>query len=220
MDCGSQLCEAGVCCKSSTPCSGTCIGCAQGTGECKARPIGQDDPGTCEGANTCGPNGTCGLKNGQECSKDSECAHGFCTDGFCCNTRCDEPCASCALRKEEGICSPISADELPRSTCPKGYQCSGKDLACVPPICDGKGRSVALDGTVTECAPYVCAGACLEKCRSVDDCLEPFVCDGAGRCVAPAAGSASCVMAGANGQTNAVLVLLAIVIAARKRRSR
>jgi hypothetical protein len=220
LDCSSRVCEAGVCCKSSIACTGTCIGCAKGTGECQPRPALEDDPGTCDGPNTCGANGTCLLKDGQICKQDSECASTFCTDGFCCNQRCGQACAGCAERKREGKCSPIPSDDIPRVSCPTGFQCSGNDLDCVPPTCNGVSRSVSFDGLVTECTPYVCGGngACLQSCKSVDDCLAPFVCDTSGRCVDANAESVSCALGAERGGWEAALILAAFAAISRRRR--
>lgn len=45
---------------------------------------------------------------------------------------------------------------------------------------------LGLDGSTSECSPYLCeSGRCLMTCSSVDDCAEPFLCDTNGRCVAP-----------------------------------
>ena len=33
--------------------------------------------------------------DGSSCTMDEQCEHGFCVEGICCDTRCDEPLRSC-----------------------------------------------------------------------------------------------------------------------------
>jgi hypothetical protein len=43
-----------------------------------------------------------------------------------------------------------------------------------------------IDGSVSECKPYLCqAGQCLKQCASVDDCAAPAACTPSGECVYP-----------------------------------
>jgi hypothetical protein len=58
-----------------------------------------------------------GKSIGVACVSDGECAMGFCTDGVCCNERCDDVCASCSLSGSKGTCSPYAADTDPENEC-------------------------------------------------------------------------------------------------------
>jgi hypothetical protein len=74
------------------------------------------------------------------CASDSECASGFCVDGVCCDTRCDQQCAACNATGGAGHCiAQISGDDTQAAvactgahTCGSGgcklrnkQQCSG-----------------------------------------------------------------------------------------------
>jgi len=52
-------------------------------------------------------------------------------------------------------------------------------------ICDDH-EVHGIDGSVSECKPYLCqAGQCLKQCASLDDCAAPAACTPSGECVYP-----------------------------------
>ncbi|MGH7787175.1 MAG: hypothetical protein ACRERC_09945 [Candidatus Binatia bacterium] len=44
------------------------------------------------------------LPNGAGCIADMQCASTFCSNGFCCNERCDGPGEYCNLAGDQGTC--------------------------------------------------------------------------------------------------------------------
>jgi hypothetical protein len=62
-----------------------------------------------------------GKANGAACTMDMECGTGFCTDGVCCNERCQvDVCASCnspAMPSAKGTCTAFAADTDPEFEC-------------------------------------------------------------------------------------------------------
>jgi hypothetical protein len=60
------------------------------------------------------------------CTTGADCNSGFCVDGVCCNEKCDDVCASCALAGSKGVCTPYAADTDPENECgPKIPMSSG-----------------------------------------------------------------------------------------------
>jgi hypothetical protein len=62
---------------------------------------------TCAVGSYCaGANGTCVVKRalGATCTTGNECVNGFCTDGVCCATACDESCRRCNAPGKLGTC--------------------------------------------------------------------------------------------------------------------
>lgn len=76
-----------------------------------------------------GAGGTCSVKcdQGKLCLAGADCKSNECTDGFCCNNACDQPCKACNVTGKEGTC-----DNLPQLTEDPGV-CEGT-MAC-----DGNG---------------------------------------------------------------------------------
>jgi hypothetical protein len=74
----------------------------------------------CNAGNRCDSTGTCvaTLTNGKVCTRASECASGFCVDGYCCNSACDTACRTCAKTTALGTCSLVASGTTdPRSLC-------------------------------------------------------------------------------------------------------
>jgi len=154
-ECASGFCADGTCCDG--PCAAPCLSCASGV--CVAVTDGDDLP-ECVGDTTCDSAGECLLVEGGDCGADQECALGFCVDGACCESRCGDPCFSCAT----GACEPVTdSDDDP--------QCSGNST------CDEAGACKKKVGQpcrgAFECASGSCAdGACCDS-----DCTDPcFTC--------------------------------------------
>ncbi len=203
------VCADAYCVDPATSASGLCDGegncdivevdcapfmCDTDTGECMAACETTDD---CEAGYTC-IDGACLKSLGLSCEAAVECASGFCTDGVCCESLCDEICEFCALPEQLGLCLAVPMDEDPRNDCPAqdpetcGFigGCSGErtclfhdaGIFCAEPYCaadtlallagecDGEGTCVQLEDN---CAPFRCdveAGACLTWCETDEDC--------------------------------------------------
>src|SRR6516162_9352217 len=63
-----------------------------------------DAPGGGDGGGCLGADGGAKKAAGQHCACASDCASGYCVDGFCCNEACASGCRTCALTGSEGTC--------------------------------------------------------------------------------------------------------------------
>jgi len=150
---------------------------------------------------------------GAACASDDDCLSGYCTDGFCCNTRCGggDPtdCQVCAAGEgavADGICTPRAGGtvNLCRSAagvCDVAEYCDGVNGEC-------PADSYATDSTVCRAASDVCDAAeyctgasvscpvdvakpATEVCRAKTDlCDAVEYCNGVSK-VCPADGVAS-----------------------------
>ncbi|MGZ3453248.1 MAG: Kelch repeat-containing protein [Polyangiales bacterium] len=154
----------------------------------------------------------------QRCSKASDCATGFCVEGVCCDSACNDRCHSCALLTSPGKCTlePIGVDLKQEcgpanqclGTCGSAGECVGSGTGtecarnrCVdsttgvgPAYCASPGGKCDIGAVVPfDCAPYICEpafGACRSNCVTSTDCARDFVCDvGTKTCVAAPAAS-------------------------------
>lgn len=115
------------------------------------------------------------TNQGAPCTSDSDCTSGYCVEGVCCNTACDDLCSSCrGARKDkgsDGTCGPVAEGKNPRKA-----PCTRQSAATCgnTGVCDGQG-ACALYPSGTECTPARC----------VDDTTEASAeyCDGNGTCV-------------------------------------
>jgi hypothetical protein len=137
---------------------------------------------------------------GETCACDGECRTGYCADGVCCSSACDEKCKACNLPSALGECRFIPAGVPPTNpsecgtatpaTCGQDGTCDGKggcqlyvaDTVCNYGTCDGDGLGgvKTCDGkgncggnSSRTCAPYSCDS-------KTDECA--FVCTTAAQC--------------------------------------
>ncbi|MBI3184264.1 MAG: hypothetical protein HYZ28_19195 [Myxococcales bacterium] len=202
-DCAYAHCADGVCCDSS--CTADCRACnlAGSIGACSYVPNGGTDPGTCSAPNACDGLGTCKKLPGQPCASPSDCASGFCVDGYCCSTSCTGTCQACNLSGQLGNCGPVAQGQTDMGTC------MGPASAC-----DGLGRCKLVLGqacaAVADCLSgncvdgVCCANSCASVCQACNvvgsfgacspvpagqtdpsTCVAPDACDGAGACKKP-----------------------------------
>jgi hypothetical protein len=108
---------------------------------------------------------------GGACGSNVECAAGHCVGGLCCNDACDTGCRRCDVPGKEGTCVHPCADATHALVCPAGAA-SCPNEACIQDAC-GEYRCAATKG------------ACLAKCKSVDDCAPGYACSTEHECVAP-----------------------------------
>jgi len=108
-ECLSGHCVDRVCC--NEVCQDTCRACdsvrTRGqAGTCAMIPVGTDPDAECEGIVSCNGLGQCDFKNtGIVCTLDYECLSRYCSDGYCCNERCDQRCKVCNNFLQLGTCS-------------------------------------------------------------------------------------------------------------------
>lgn len=191
-DCGTGACVDGVCCEVAS--CGTCQTCA-GTDPGTCTPIlNAEDPDTCAAANnvSCNEVGKCGPALGGACSAGTDCGSGNCVDGVCCDTPCDRPCESCRASektsgKESGKCGVATIGSNPGKRCLGAATCSAVGVCAetTGKVCRDGRYLEDLSGSKKDCAPYKCAGVCLARCSSANDCVFPAVCDATGACVEP-----------------------------------
>ncbi len=205
--CRSGFCADGVCCE--TACDGLCESCAAqltgGTdGFCEPTLARQETADECSGLVTCDGARSCFAKElGTDCTGGSECVSGFCADGRCCESACDDMCSRCGTT---GSCSAVTEGE-DAGTCDDSHGC-----VQTPCVCTGSGTCAATGGsciTGAQCASGFCSdGVCCDtecsglcqSCRASEtggvtgqcanvspgtdpasEC-EPGSCDGQGAC--------------------------------------
>ncbi|MGZ3451015.1 MAG: Kelch repeat-containing protein [Polyangiales bacterium] len=184
------------------------------------------------------------------CTKATDCSTGFCVDGVCCDTACNEGCHSCALLSSPGKCAlePIGVDLRsdcgPANTClgtcdGKGQcigagsgtmcgrnRCTSASTGVGPAYCPAPGAKCPLDdGVVFDCAPYLCEpafGACRTQCVASSDCANGFVCDiGSKTCIMPPPPEDSGgCVFGAPSGSKGMAIFAGILLAATVRRRR
>jgi hypothetical protein len=145
------------------------------------------------------------LGLGDVCTEASDCESRECVDGVCCNSPCEELCATCAAPGNEGACSPAPSDvACAPLSCPAVTECRGRDGTALALNCEGIGacrESVACAplnaaaGTSCQNGAGSCNGdgACVvpgkaslgESCSANDECGE-------GHCVLGATGVGTC----------------------------
>ncbi len=182
-ECDSGYCVDNACCDSAG--NIPCLSCANAEGLSNSYvPAGAEDSNstpTCVAPFACDGAGHCKLGNGGDCSTGDECGSGFCVDGICCESACDEPCMLCAGGG---------------GTCTYFVSAGGEDLEADPPCvgnsaCDGNGICLLMDGAICGAAGdcisgfcvdgVCCESACLTPCLSCDNSLgtcSSFVPDG------------------------------------------
>jgi len=231
-ECASKICVDGVCCNTTcteackacdvTGSVGTCSPVASGAphGARSCTPFATCTAGACSAACTadteCTSTSWCGTSvcqpkkpNGDACAADRECTSGSCTDGVCCDARCNGQCEACDVTK--GKCLPVPANEKPHgsraacvgegigTTC--GIRCDGVERTrCTYPtplaicgvdscaggvethrnVCDGAGKCTDV---ARSCGAYQCDGAtCRTACTAEADCIALHQCV-EGKCV-------------------------------------
>ncbi len=162
IDCGGPVCAnclVGQDCMSADDCqSGVCSG---------ALCVSCDTDTDCAAGKFCGTTdvGTFGVCSpiqaiGSTCSLPSQCASGYCVDGFCCNSACGGACQACSESQKvvgtNGICDTVLFGYDPGNECAEG-------------ACDGEGACKKHDGV-----PCVAHGECLS-----DNCSGGVCCTGA-----------------------------------------
>ena len=140
--CAGGLCVDGYCCDSA--CTGQCRACniAGAAGSCTKVPFGQP----CGSGKVCDGSGGCIVANGYACTKGSECASGFCVDGYCCNEACGASCKACNVAGTLGTCT----------SAPYGKSCAAFK------VCDGKGTCLLATGESCGLASACASGHCVD----------------------------------------------------------
>ena len=133
-------------------CENTLVSCAHNDGIC---------PDACTPAN----DNDCPRDkkpNGESCSVYNECNSGFCADGVCCNTACnDKLCQTCSELSSngKGSCGYITGAQDPNNECTTALP--GQPGACQTTSCSGTGYSCGFLATGEQNQPACqkCSGA-------------------------------------------------------------
>lgn len=149
------------------------------------------------------------------CAFDAECSSGFCTDGVCCDRRCDGNCEGCsAARKtsgDDGVCGPVPPGRDiagrcfrgPGEPCKEALECATRFCAqgvCCDSSCTGECQAcnqASLAGTCSPIKEGACGAACdgdhtLQQTGSADVDCAPYKCEGP-RCRTTCASVRDCV---------------------------
>jgi MYXO-CTERM domain-containing protein len=119
------------------------------------------------------------LRNelGDPCKNGDECLSGFCADGVCCNTACDEECYACSSATQQDNGSNVNG------TCSFAIEGADPHVQCINELevhtqCDGKG-STEQAGTTKDCKPGTCGAnnLCSTSCTTTADCSLTGFCD-------------------------------------------
>ena len=115
------------------------------------------------------------LALGATCSDGAACASGFCVDDRCCDTACDDACATCG---EDGVCAPVAAATTCRDAagaCDVAETCDGVALTCpTDALADG---STTCRAAVSDCdAAETCPGDAVD-CPSDAAAAPGATCD-------------------------------------------
>jgi hypothetical protein len=133
--------------------------------------------------------------DGTACTAGADCNSTFCVDGFCCNEKCDDVCASCAMDGSKGVCTPYAVDTDPENECGPKIPMSGgggdggpadgaasDGSAADGSASDGSGSSSMDGGGTASDAPVInppdggimsMPGTCGGKCSGSRSCKFP-----------------------------------------------
>lgn len=126
---------------------------------------------------------------GTACTSTAECLSGFCVDGVCCASACNEGCGVCSIAKgatADGTCTAAVSG----TTCHAASCEEGRSIAAA--TCDGSALACAV--VRTDCANNMaCDGAACRTaaCAAPTHCRSGFRCE-AGACVAQIALGGAC----------------------------
>lgn len=179
---GSVECRPASCSAGQETAQTFCVG----NGSCPAATVNACAPYQCGGTgclSSCTVDTQCQLgyrcevgacvparPNGEACTANTECASGYCIDGFCCNSACNGQCEACNVSGSEGSCSAVTGAPVgSRPSCADdGTACGGScngvaRTACAYPSSTTQCRAASCEttsGTATLAAGCNGAGAC------------------------------------------------------------
>ncbi|MCC7537776.1 MAG: hypothetical protein IT379_16250 [Deltaproteobacteria bacterium] len=174
--------------------------CDAASGMCN---VSCDDTSDCIAGYDCAL-GVCRRARGQPCTLDTECASGFCTDGICCEARCDGECERCDASGRIGFCDAVPAGDDPDAECgatacgttgtcsgdrscarhPMGATCGpascmSATISNQPDVCNA--GEMCVDSGTRDCSPGTCdpaTGLCRTTCMTTAECAANHTCVG------------------------------------------
>jgi hypothetical protein len=130
------------------------------------------------------------------CKIDRDCGNDNCVDGYCCDTKCEGHCRSCAIPGHLGTCTAVPDGKDPRRACQVSLgghpACGGACYSgqCAFPdngtdcglcsICDGTGRCTKMPVDDPRCGVIGCSSLS-SMCRVYQD-LKSGRCESIGSC--------------------------------------
>jgi hypothetical protein len=100
---------------------------------------------------------------GAACSSNADCGSGFCTDGVCCDSACEQTCYACNQQEARGHCAALTSGQDTIATSP----CVGSSACLLPP-----GSSVPacklVGGTACQADGDCVSGHCLTYYADAD----------------------------------------------------
>ena len=188
-DSGSPMCMTYLCDGMSNDCPTTCV-----------------DDTDCVMGNWC-DSGMCVPQGnpGDNCGGANECLSGFCANGVCCDTACDQICEDCTMARTgvaDGTCAATTDMTDPDNDCTNGA-CNGNRMCALD---DGQGCTMGGDCLSGNCADNVCCDmACNGLCEG---CTALLTGGSNGQCLAIGAGNdpgMECMNGACDGQRMCVL---------------
>ncbi|MCG5051902.1 MAG: hypothetical protein KA712_02990 [Myxococcales bacterium] len=128
----------------------------------------------CANNNSCDANGSCGKKPvGGSCQANAECENGNCSQGVCCNVKCDGVCKACNLEGKRGTCSNVNQGQPDVAG-----RCETKapETCGTTGVCDGAG-ACAFHASTVVCRQKTCVDG-----PSSSSATPETKCDGKGQC--------------------------------------
>ena len=120
-----------------------------------------------------------GVPNGTSCNSGSQCGSGYCADGFCCNTPCEDACDRCDLAGSRGTC----AQAPDGTTCSDGATCNGMEI-CQSGNCRAGDQVTCDDGNICTSDACVEGRGCVYETREDGSfCSNGDMCDGQETCL-------------------------------------
>jgi hypothetical protein len=156
--CATGSCVDGVCCSSAACNSCQSCGVLGSLGACSPIPKLTEDPRfACIGSYSCDGAGHCALNNGNTCRTGSQCISGFCADGVCCESTCDQQCYSCNQLYTRGVCKEFAygPDDSAAQVCTGTSRCAlgiDRKVACL--LVDGESCEADADCVSHKCFTY------------------------------------------------------------------
>ncbi len=149
------------------------------------------------------------------CAFDVECGTGFCTDGVCCDRRCDGKCEGCSKARkgsgDDGVCGAVPPGHDPAGRCfsQRGQTCGAPEECatgfcaqgvCCDSSCTGECQSCNQQDHLGICSPIqggACGATCdgahtLKKVGAPDTDCTPYACE-ADHCKTTCASARDCV---------------------------
>jgi len=213
----STLTLAGACDMSGTCVPGAANACAHGCADATSCMDACTMDSQCPLAQHCDTtSGNCvdDATPGTTCTQDAACASGFCVDGVCCDTRCNDVCEACDSTGSAGTCTPFANGTDPDDECAGALTCNGTGMCMMAPVDSG-----VVDGGMRD-GGAVLADAGARDAGAIDAGAGDANVRGDASTGGAAGGGCGCSTPGSTRASWSWLVALGLVVTLRARRRR